>query len=75
MTNGQLAAVILLIGFLIMILVAVAICEYENSHERRVARMLEKEERAKRQIDETAAYYTGLFEYISKRLDDRSRRR
>jgi len=75
MTDAQLVAVALLIVVLIMTPVVVAICAYENSHERRIARMLEKEQSAMRQIDETGEYYTGLFEYIARRLDDRSGRR
>ena len=75
MTDAQLVAVVLFIALLITLPIVIAVCEYENSHERRVARIREKEQSAKRQIDETGEYYTGLFEYISKRLDDRSGRR
>ncbi|MHB1459463.1 MAG: hypothetical protein ACYC0V_21340 [Armatimonadota bacterium] len=65
---------IVLVVAMVAIIIAVGATN-ANSHEKRIARMHEKQKESLQQIDKTGEYYRGLYRYIARRLDDESRRR
>ena len=59
----------------VIISIAAALNEPEDTHAQKVERIKAKHQETIREIDRTADYYVGLYRYIAKRLDDESRRR
>ena len=72
-------ACLLLLICLAMVAVVAIVClmfdEPRDPYQEKARRIKAAEDEVMREMDETGAYYAGLYRYIAQRLGDQSSRR
>ena len=72
---GCLLLLICLAMLAVVIIVCLVLDEPSDPYQERIRRIKAAEDEVMREMDETGAYYAGLYRYIGQRLDDQSSRR